>query len=112
VEDMCGTSVRIPHSFAWVEQITVNLSTSVYIEMNEVITRLGARIEVTSQQLLHGDRQIAHALAGRVIDRVGNRGRHRHRGQLAKALGAQRARLLVEAADELISAFVGTRYPE
>jgi hypothetical protein len=53
-----------------------------------------------SQQFFNCDREIAHSLAGRVIDRICNRWRHRDGRQLAKTLGAQRARFLIEAADE------------
>jgi hypothetical protein len=53
-----------------------------------------------SQQLLHADRQVAHPPAGRVIDGISNRGRHRYGGQLAEALGAERAYFLVELTDE------------
>src|SRR5689334_13935834 len=53
-----------------------------------------------SQELLNGDRQVPHSLADRVIHGVGDRRRHRYRGELAEPLGADRARLLVELADE------------
>src|SRR2546426_6939723 len=53
-----------------------------------------------SQQLLHRDRQVAHSLAGRVIHGIPNRRRHRYGSELAEALGAERARFLVELADE------------
>jgi len=35
-----------------------------------------------------------------VIDRIGNRGRHRYGRELAETFGAERARFLVELADE------------
>ena len=53
-----------------------------------------------SEQFFKRDRQIAHALAGRVIDGIGNRGRYRDRCQLAKALRAEWARLVIEVTDE------------
>jgi hypothetical protein len=53
-----------------------------------------------SQQFFNCDREIAHSLAGRVIYGICNRWRHRDGRQLAKTLGAQRARFFIEAADE------------
>jgi hypothetical protein len=49
-----------------------------------------------------------------VIHGIGDRGRHRDSGQLAEALGTERAGFLIELDDEEgldrgISAFVGTR---
>src|SRR6266436_3388931 len=44
-----------------------------------------------SQDLLHGDRQVAHSLARRVIDGVRNRWRHRYGGELAHALCPERS---------------------
>jgi len=49
---------------------------------------------------IHGDRQVSNTFSGRVIHRIGNGRRYRHSRQLAKTLGAQRARFFIEAADE------------
>ena len=61
---------------------------------------MDSRARPASQQLFDRDRQIAYSLAGRVTDGVRDCRRHGHGRQLAEALGAQRARLLVEFADE------------
>ena len=54
------------------------------------------------QQVLRSGRQVSNALAGRVTDCIGNGRRCRRRGrQLAKTLGAQRARFFIEAACEI-----------
>src|SRR5437879_6124092 len=53
-----------------------------------------------SEKLFHCDRQLAHSFAGRVIDGIGDRGRHRHGGKLPEALGSEWARFLVELANE------------
>src|SRR3989475_1118763 len=53
-----------------------------------------------SEKLFHRDRQVAHSLAGRVIHGIGDRGRHRHGGELPEALGSEWARFLVELANE------------
>src|SRR5712692_11082315 len=53
-----------------------------------------------SQKLFHHDRQVAHSLAGRVIHGIGDRGRHRHGGELPEPLGSEWARFLVELANE------------
>src|SRR5439155_10345 len=53
-----------------------------------------------SQKLFHRDRQVTHSLARRVIHGIGDRRRHRHGGELPEALGSERARFLVELANE------------
>jgi hypothetical protein len=47
-----------------------------------------------SQQLLNGDRQVPHSLAGYVIHGIGNRGRDRYRRELSQAPYADRARFI------------------
>src|SRR5262245_50963244 len=53
-----------------------------------------------SEQLVRGYRQIVDALAGRVVDGVGNRGRHSDDADLAQPLGAERVDELVLFGDE------------
>src|SRR6266571_4478188 len=55
---------------------------------------------INSQQLLNRDRQIAHSLAGRVIDGISDCWRNRYRGKFAQALGANWARFPVELTNE------------
>jgi sugar lactone lactonase YvrE len=57
-------------------------------------------LSLFSQQFFNCNRETAHSLAGRMIDGICNRWRHRDGRQLAKTLGPQRARFFVEAADE------------
>jgi hypothetical protein len=68
----------------------------------EALAKIPKRLPCAArlQKLLHRDRKIAHAHAGRVINGVGNRRRRGYRGQLAEPLGAEWARFLVELADE------------
>src|SRR2546427_6543608 len=56
--------------------------------------------DLLSEKLFHRDRQVAHALAGRVIHGIGDRRRYRHGGELPEALGSEWARFLVELANE------------
>src|SRR5436309_15298970 len=53
-----------------------------------------------SLQLIQGDRQVAHALAGRVIDGIGDRSRDPVNAYLADALRAERIDELVWLVDD------------
>jgi hypothetical protein len=72
----------------------------------------GAVTRRSSQQFFNGDRQVAHPLAGRAIDRIGDRGRHQHSSQLAEAFGAERARLCVEFTDDKAPRASGSLWSE
>jgi hypothetical protein len=54
------------------------------------VTRSGHAPRFASQQFFHCNWQIAHSLAGRVIDRIGNGRRYRYGGEFAKALDAMK----------------------
>src|SRR6185369_15684323 len=54
-----------------------------------------------SQELFDVNRQIAHAPAGGVIHRVGNRGRHADAGNLAEALGTDGVEPRIRLVDEV-----------
>src|SRR5580704_2372628 len=71
-------------------------------------TRSGASIEtlgpplptLQAHQLVDGDRQVAHALAGGVEDRIGDRRRRADDADFAHALDAERVDLVVLLLDE------------
>ena len=57
---------------------------------------LASRLARALHNLFDSNGQVTYPLSCRVIDRIGDCGRHRHRRQFAQALCAQRACFLVE----------------